>query len=58
MMGTRTGDLDTSVMNYLCTCTGKSVEEMIHEADERMYEDKARIKAEIGTGGRLVHLRN
>ncbi|MBO4749285.1 MAG: GGDEF domain-containing protein [Lachnospiraceae bacterium] len=37
---------------------GKSVEEMIHEADERMYEDKARIKAEIGTGGRLVHLRN
>ena len=28
MMGTRTGDLDPSVMNYLCTCTGKSVEEM------------------------------
>ncbi len=28
MMGTRTGDLDPSVMNYLCKCTGKSVEEM------------------------------
>ena len=28
MMGTRTGDLDPSVMNYLCSCTGKSVEEM------------------------------
>ena len=28
MMGTRTGDLDPSVMNYLCACTGKNVEEM------------------------------
>lgn len=28
MMGTRTGDLDPSVMNYLCKMTGKSVEEM------------------------------
>ncbi len=28
MMGTRTGDLDPSVMNYLCKCTSKSVEEM------------------------------
>jgi len=28
MMGTRTGDLDPSVMNYLCKCTGKTVEEM------------------------------
>ena len=28
MMGTRTGDLDPSVMNYLCACTGKSAEEM------------------------------
>ena len=28
MMGTRTGDVDPSVMNYLCKCTGKSVEEM------------------------------
>lgn len=28
MMGTRTGDLDPSVMNYLCKCTGKNVEEM------------------------------
>ena len=28
MMGTRTGDLDPSVMNYLCKCTGISVEEM------------------------------
>ena len=28
MMGTRTGDLDPSVMNYLCKCTGLSVEEM------------------------------
>lgn len=28
MMGTRTGDLDPSVMDYLCTCTGKNVDEM------------------------------
>lgn len=28
MMGTRTGDLDPSVMDYLCACTGKSVSEM------------------------------
>ena len=28
MMGTRTGDIDPSVMNYLCSCTGISVEEM------------------------------
>ena len=28
MMGTRTGDLDPSVMDYLCTCTGKSASEM------------------------------
>jgi len=28
MMGTRTGDLDPSVMYYLCQQTGKSVEEM------------------------------
>ena len=28
MMGTRTGDIDPSVMDYLCTCTGKSVDEM------------------------------
>lgn len=28
MMGTRTGDIDPSVMNYLCKCTGLSVEEM------------------------------
>jgi len=28
MMGTRSGDLDPSVMDYLCNCTGKSVDEM------------------------------
>jgi acetate kinase len=28
MMGTRSGDLDPSVMDYLCDCTGKSVDEM------------------------------
>lgn len=28
MMGTRTGDLDPSVMDHLCTCTGKDVHEM------------------------------
>ena len=28
MMGTRTGDIDPSCMPYLCTCTGKSVDEM------------------------------
>ena len=27
-MGTRTGDMDPSVMDYLCNCTGKSVDEM------------------------------
>ncbi|MCQ2794358.1 MAG: acetate kinase [Bacilli bacterium] len=28
MMGTRTGDIDPSVFNYLVTCTGKSAEEI------------------------------
>lgn len=28
MMGTRTGDIDPSVMPYLCTCTGKDVQEI------------------------------
>lgn len=28
MMGTRTGDLDPSVVDYLCTCTGKDVHEI------------------------------
>lgn len=28
MMGTRSGDLDPSVMDYLCNATGKSVDEM------------------------------
>jgi len=28
MMGTRTGDIDASCMSYLCSCTGKSVDEM------------------------------
>ena len=27
-MGTRTGDMDPSVMDYLCNCTGKSADEM------------------------------
>ncbi len=28
MMGTRSGDMDPSVMDYLCNCTGKSTDEM------------------------------
>lgn len=28
MMGTRSGDLDPSIMDHLCTCTGKDVHEM------------------------------
>lgn len=28
MMGTRSGDIDPSVVDYLCTCTGKDVHEM------------------------------
>ena len=28
MMGTRTGDIDPSVMPYLCTCTGKNAQEI------------------------------
>jgi acetate kinase len=28
MMGTRSGDIDPSVMDYLCNCEGKSVDEM------------------------------
>ncbi len=31
MMGTRTGDMDPSVMSYLCDCTGKSAAEIYHE---------------------------
>ena len=38
--------------------TGKGVEEMIKEADRRMYEDKAAIKAANQAGGKKVHLRD
>ncbi|MBO7339549.1 MAG: GGDEF domain-containing protein [Lachnospiraceae bacterium] len=38
--------------------SGKSVTDMIHEADEKMYQDKARIKSEMGTGGKLIHFRD
>lgn len=31
MMGTRTGDMDPSVFNYLVTCTGKSAEQIYQE---------------------------
>ena len=31
MMGTRTGDIDPSVFNYLVTCTGKSAEQIYQE---------------------------
>ena len=31
MMGTRTGDMDPSVMEFLCTQTGKSVQEIYNE---------------------------
>jgi len=35
MMGTRTGDLDPSVFNYLCTCTGKGPEEIYDELNKK-----------------------
>lgn len=35
-----------------------SVEEMIKKADEHMYEDKARIKAEMKEGKRQIHFRD
>ena len=37
---------------------GKSAEEMVKEADEYMYEDKARIKAEMKAKGITLHPRN
>ncbi len=35
MMGTRTGDMDPSVFNYLVTCTGKSAEEIYQEFNKQ-----------------------
>ena len=35
MMGTRTGDIDASVMNYLVTQTGKSCEEIYQEFNKK-----------------------
>lgn len=43
MMGTRTGDLDPSVMNYLCKCTGLSVEEMY-----QVFNKKSGLKGVSG----------
>ena len=34
------------------------VDEMIKKADRLMYEDKARIKAEMNSGGKTVHFRD
>lgn len=35
MMGTRTGDIDASCMPYLCSCTGKSVDEIYQEYNSK-----------------------
>ncbi len=35
MMGTRTGDLDPSVMNYLCTQTGRTSEDLFQEFNKQ-----------------------
>lgn len=35
MMGTRTGDIDASVMDYLVTCTGKSCNEIYQEFNKQ-----------------------
>ncbi len=35
MMGTRTGDIDVSVMTYLMKCTGKSAEQLYNEFNKK-----------------------
>lgn len=46
---------------YSCAfgyCDKGSIDEMIKKADMLMYEDKARIKAEMSSGGKTVHFRD
>ncbi len=46
---------------YSCAfgyCDKGNVDEMIRKADELMYEDKARIKAEMKLTGKTVHFRD
>ncbi|MCF0117618.1 MAG: acetate kinase [Bacilli bacterium] len=35
MMGTRTGDMDPSVFNYICKCTNKSAEDVYQELNKK-----------------------
>ena len=64
MMGTRTGDLDPTVMNYLCQCTGKSVEEMFQIFNKKsgllgvseVSNDSRDIAAAIAQGNKLAKL--
>ena len=49
---------DLSIAGYSCAfglSTGKPVKDMIREADNNMYEDKARIKKEILASCGMVH---
>ena len=38
--------------------TGRSVDDMIKEADERMYADKEKLKAEAEATGNVLHMRD
>lgn len=57
MMGTRTGDIDASVMNYLVTQTGKSCEEIYQEFNKQSgllgicgYSDTRDVEAGVEKG--------
>ena len=66
MMGTRTGDIDPSVFNYLVTCTGKSAEEIYQIMNKKsgflgvsgVSNDSRDIIAEEKKGNKRAHLAN
>lgn len=64
MMGTRTGDMDPSVLNYLVTCTGKSAEEIFQEFNKesgllgvsRVSNDTRDIRKAAKSGNKQAQL--
>ncbi len=66
MMGTRTGDIDPSVFNYLVTCTGKSAEEIYQIMNKKsgflgvsgVSNDSRDILKAESEGNKRAHLAN
>lgn len=66
MMGTRTGDMDPSVFNYVCTVTGKSAEEVYQMFNKKsgylgvsqLSNDSRDILDAVEKGNKLAKLAN